>query len=255
MNGRLEIKTDRLNPSSSGRRHLRLDRVRASSPLVFSAAALCLVSGCLFSSALYAQDSNSKPTNVAGSPSKATPKNEVTLAKKSNFQIQHTPPTALPPIGSLVKLSFTLIPMLSSKQNIDAGRSTDQQVQATVVLDGQLMVIPVRNIVLDDRDRPRFEVTFNAPVGELSYAVTVLDVEGGVSSSRRYELKRTCLPQVELSDTTLVAQGPETDKPRNGRAVLDELLVKTNVLKSEVDQLDRAIKEMEELHGMMEKRQ
>ena len=99
-------------------------------------------------------------------------------------------PKDLPLPGQPVEITFQLL---------DAW-DVVQGVRVLAVVDGRFLEVPVRNGYLNRNDQPEYLVQIPSPLSQLSYQILVPDGNNDYSWSRRFFVRRNCLPKTALLD-------------------------------------------------------
>lgn len=81
-----------------------------------------------------------------------------------------------------------------------------------IVRDGKLLEITLGDVSQDQNERLVFSSTLAAPLAEMNYHFVLLGPKGVVASSKRYAVRRTCLPDVTGVDLNLAEDIEMKDK-------------------------------------------
>jgi hypothetical protein len=156
---------------------------------------------------------------------------------KKGVGVKHIPPRAqdLPAPGAPLKLSFQLTNT----------REITQLVTALVTVDGELMNVLGSEGYLNEYDNPAFEIATIAPLGELAYQLVVRGQDGSIVTSKRYAVRRNCLPSVDLTDVAI----PEKTQ---GREKLELIIQKTKGLERDLGTLEQALRTGTKLKELLE---
>jgi hypothetical protein len=151
--------------------------------------------------------------------------------------VKHIPPRAqdIPAPGAPLKLGFQLTNT----------REITQLVTALVTVDGQLMSVLGSEGYLNEYDNPAFEITTIAPLAEITYQLVVRGQDGSIVTSKRYAVRRSCLPSIELTSIAI----PETVQ---GREKLSAIIERTKGLERDLGLLEQALRSAAKLKEMLE---
>lgn len=171
---------------------------------------------------------------ISVEPTVATPF-EATSTRSVGFK--HIPPRAqdLPAPGSTLKLSLQLTNT----------REITQLVTALVTIDGRLMNVLGSDGYLNEYDNPTFEIATNSPAAEIAYQFVVRAQDGSIATSKRYAVRRSCLPRIDLTSVAI----PETAQ---GRERLTATIERTKELERDITMLEQTLRTATRLKGMLE---
>ena len=129
---------------------------------------------------------------------------------------------------------------------IKNSRELELSMRLHVSRDGYLLDLPLRGSI-DSSDQIQYTTTVMAPLGELSYQFVLYNKENKpVRTSKRYVIRRKCIPDVNLTDLE-VSITPET-------ASVDPaltLLLRARGLESDLSYFQRAIDLIEESRALL----
>lgn len=113
----------------------------------------------------------------------------------SDLQIVHYPPSEdeLPLPGAPVSLSM----------RIAGGDRSERRVRLFVVIDGQLIDLPMLKIETDPHDNINYMTTVHAPISEMSYQWVAYSLDGSAVVSDRYTLGRSCISKPTFTELHL----------------------------------------------------
>ena len=152
--------------------------------------------------------------------------------QQEQISLLHTPKKAeeLPHPGQ----DITLIAKLTGT------RDTSLKLAAALVKDGRFMQVNATEAYLNEYDQPTYEITFPAPVAEMSYQLVIFSPDGTASMSPRYVVRRTCLPNVQLAS-------PEIAEHLQGFKLLERLFSESVNLEHDLAGYERAMTLVDEL--------
>jgi hypothetical protein len=160
------------------------------------------------------------------------------LAQSStgNPTLSHTPPygTDLPFPGKLMSLEAKL---LNTKQ-------TNRKLRVLIVRDGRLLDLSTDGALLNERDIPTYKFTIYSPLAEISYQFILYNPDGTVTTSRRYSVRRDCLPNVELT-------GVKPDSELSADEKIAALAHQSRGLDRDLEAYERALGLLEELRTII----
>ena len=113
-------------------------------------------------------------------------------------------------------------------------------VRILAVVDGRLMEIPIKNSYLNKHDQPEYIVQIPAPLSQLSYQILVPDGNGDYSWSRRFFVRRSCLPVTDLIDL-------DADWRVNGQGLVRACSERASALERELFAFERSLDLVREL--------
>jgi hypothetical protein len=144
----------------------------------------------------------------------------------------HEPPKeeALPYPGQTMKISAGL----------SNTRETRHPLKAFISRDGRFMEVPAKEAYLDKFDRPIYEISFPAPVAEVSYQLFVVAGEEDVLASPRYIVRRSCIPQVALATGEVPSSVQGTER-------LQKLIEESRALENDLKGYEESLELIEEL--------
>ena len=157
---------------------------------------------------------------------------EVT-APSSPILHQAPQPSQIPAPGKLLTLN-----MLLKDQ-----RDLDLRAEILVTRDGKLMALPYSRSYLNEQDYATYEFNIYAPLAEASYIFVIYPRESEPSTSRRYVIRRTCLPKVDL--TQLTPPLPDSQKGELDR--MRELLEQAKGLETDLQNYETALQLIKEI--------
>ncbi len=79
-------------------------------------------------------------------------------------------------------------------------KETQRQLRMLLVRDGRLLDMSSFNAELNEMDLPTYQMSFNAPLAEMTYQFLLYNPDGSVTPSTRYSVRRNCVPNVALAD-------------------------------------------------------
>lgn len=115
-------------------------------------------------------------------------------------------------------------------------------VRAFTVIDGKFLEVPMQG-TLDERDRTLFSTTIRSPLAELTYQFFVTDPMGKTISTKKYNVRRECRPNTELTDLKIDESLTPTERTK-------VLIQKTKELEKDVNTYQNTleiVKELEEI--------
>jgi hypothetical protein len=109
-----------------------------------------------------------------------------------SLQLQHTAPdlNQLPGPGEILTLSVRTL----------GSNDVDLPVRAMITKDGKLMDLPM-TIKVDRNETITYEIKLRAPLAEISYQFYLSTPDMPPVVSERFLLRRSCIPDVRLTDT------------------------------------------------------
>lgn len=157
------------------------------------------------------------------------------------LDISHTPPkpSELPSPGKTLSLTAML------KRN---PAFADSRMNAIIVSDGRLMEIQNREPTFDDQDRLKFTVDIPAPITELAYQFVLFDSKGSSTISRRYSVKRECIPDIKLTSLERTSQ----DSGTQGEVVA--LVEQSSGLEKDIGLYESAVSILSQIQQLVEKK-
>ena len=142
----------------------------------------------------------------------------------------------LPTPGKVMVLDFS----------VEGQRDLELRAQALVTRDGKLMIVPVSRVFLNENDQATYEFNVYAPLAEMSYFFVLYPRDGTVpTSSRRYAIRRSCLPNLELTQLT----PPQPDKQSGELERMRELLTQARGLEVDLENYENALKLLKEINS------
>ena len=123
-------------------------------------------------------------------------------------------------------------------------KETKLPVRVAMVRDGKFVETPAKEAYLDKFDRPIYEIPTIAPVGEMIYQLILVQNDGSVVNSPRFAVRRTCTPQVDLSEGNVPTdiQGVER---------LRKLVIESKGLENDLNGYNQVLKTLGELKGVV----
>ena len=111
---------------------------------------------------------------------------------KNLLQIFHKPFKAkmLPAPGNTVEINARL----------SGTKSTSMDLRAFMVLDGKFMDIPASKAFLNEYDTPVYQFKVHSPLAEVTYQFILTTKDSSRIVSKRYTLRRQCIPNINLPD-------------------------------------------------------
>lgn len=149
----------------------------------------------------------------------------------------HNPakPNELPFPGASLSLSVALVNTKDSQLIL----------RGYLVRDGRLLETTLSDVSQDQNERLVFSTNIPAPLGELSYYFVLLGPKGVVTTSKKYSIRRECLPDISPIDISL----PEDIEMKEK---LVELQKNASGLQDEVQNYENVKKILEELKSLTE---
>lgn len=136
------------------------------------------------------------------------------------------------------------LPYPGQSMTISAGlsntRETRHPLKAVISRDGRFMEVPAKEAYLDKFDRPIYEISFPAPVAEVSYQLFVVAGEEDVLASPRYIVRRSCIPQVSLATGEVPSSVQGTER-------LQKLIEESRALENDLKGYEESLELIEEL--------
>lgn len=158
--------------------------------------------------------------------------------RKAGINISHKAftPTDLPFPGTPLKISAIL----------ENTKNSQLAVRGFFVRDGKIIEQNLTDFSTNESDQLVYSTTVNAPLAELNYQFVVLDGQTPVTLSKRYSIRRSCIPKIESIPSTTI------DNPimKEKIAALQE---QATSIQNEVQNYETAIKLLEELKVLTEK--
>lgn len=150
-------------------------------------------------------------------------------------RIHHVPMPAseLPYPGAPMEIKATLI----------NSRNSQLVMRAFVVKDGKVMDMTFDHLSSSDGEHLEYSTKLPAPLGELSYQLVLSGPQGVVASSKRFFIRRECLPVV-----TNLEINPEL--PADAKTRLKALKVRAIDLQNEVQNYESVVKLLAELKSL-----
>ncbi|MCO6429893.1 MAG: hypothetical protein J5J00_03455 [Deltaproteobacteria bacterium] len=163
----------------------------------------------------------------------------VSAAQNRDISLSHEPPveSELPSPGSPLELAVTLLNSKNSQLHL----------RGFVVRDGRLMDIHFRDLTSDLYDRVVYLADIAAPLAELSYQFFLVDNQEVVATSQLYTVRRSCIDNVLPVDTSHSLSS-------DGKKKLEQLRDRASRLQVEVQNFESALKLIEELQALTEKK-
>lgn len=154
--------------------------------------------------------------------------------KKVNLVHAPSKATDLPAPGAPLTISVTL----------ENTRSSKLKVIGFFTRDGKLMEKNLTDFSTNNRDQLVFSTSIFSPLAELNYQFVLLDGKNVVATSRRYVVRRECIPIIDsLKTDPTDVQGNEAPTALQNHAT---------VLQNEVNNLESALNILEELRELTE---
>lgn len=122
-------------------------------------------------------------------------------------------------------------------------RDLDLRVEILVTRDGKLMALPYSRSYLNEQDFATYEFNIYAPLAEASYLFVVYPRDSEPRTSRKYVIRRACLPKVDL--TQLTPPLPDSQKGELDR--MRELLDQAKGLETDLENYETALKLVKEI--------
>ncbi len=158
--------------------------------------------------------------------------------KNSRIKILHNAikPGEMPYPGSPVKFSVTL----------ENTKNSQLSVRGFFVRDGKIIEQAFTDFSTNDYEQLVYSTIINAPLAELNYQFVVLDGSIPVSTSQRYNIRRSCLPKIEsisgeISNNPVMKENIKT------------LQKQATSIQDEVQNYETALKLLDELKVLTEK--
>jgi len=126
---------------------------------------------------------------------------------------------------------------------IENSRSFDLRIRALVVRDGVLQDVPVGNPMYDKSDKVIYSGTIPSPLESLSYQFILYGADGKVSSTSRYSISRSCIPDVSLTSL-------EVD-PLQGTNPIETNINRAEGLKRDIQEYEEAVALIDALQGAL----
>jgi hypothetical protein len=142
----------------------------------------------------------------------------------------------MPYPGSPMKVSVVL----------DNTKNSQLVVKGFFVRDGKIIEQNLNDFSTDDNDRLVYSTEVMAPLGELTYQFALMDGTSAVAHSRRYVVRRSCLPNIEPISTDLPAGTQPQEK-------VNVLQIQATALQNEIQNYEAVFKVLDELKLMTEK--
>ncbi|RMD86603.1 MAG: hypothetical protein D6808_02955 [Candidatus Dadabacteria bacterium] len=152
----------------------------------------------------------------------------------SNLVMKHRPIKGyqMPSPGTKMKLKV-LFPKI---------RRIDLPVKALIVMDGKALFLPLSG-TLDERDRSVYWVEIRAPLADLSYRFVVYPDDGEPVYSKKYVVRRPCLPDTRLASTEISEDANVVERSEELTRVTQRLRADIEIYSNVIDQL-KEIKEV-----------
>lgn len=151
------------------------------------------------------------------------------------IDIAHVPAKAddLPFPGTPMELAATVVNTKDSQLKMSA----------FVIRDGKIMDLNVNTLSTNNNEQIVYSTTINAPLAELNYQFILSDDKGIITSSRRFTIRRSCIPNITDLDTD--AEAPTDTKER-----LKFLKKQAGNLQNEVQNYETALALLDELRSL-----
>lgn len=148
----------------------------------------------------------------------------------------HTPPRPqdLPYPGQ----SITLYAYLTNT------RETRFPLRVSMSRDGRFEEVIAKDAYLDKEDRPTYEITVPAPVGEMTYQMFLVNPDGNILPSPRFAVRRSCVPQVELAQGEVPADVQGVDRLRR-------LVAESKGLENDLSGYNQVLRLLGQLKGVL----
>lgn len=155
-------------------------------------------------------------------------------SKKGELTIVHTAPRAseLSDPGRDLKLSFS----------VKGLRKLDLRTKLWLVSDGRMIDAPLQRSYIDEYDRAAFEFATFAPLAEISYQFLIYPEADSAQASQRYSVRRSCLPQVNLT-----ADVPPAGDDTKAEQRMLQLLDQAKGLEKDLSDFERAVGLLQEI--------
>lgn len=134
--------------------------------------------------------------------------------------------------------------MLTLEVKLSGTNRTNRKLRALVVRDGRLIDVALGNAQRNERDEPIYKLAIYSPLAELSYQFILYNPDGSVTGSERYVLRRTCLPNIELTDTTVPTDAKNRD-------LIETLVRQSKGLDRDLESYEKVYALLEELKGLI----
>jgi hypothetical protein len=177
--------------------------------------------------------------------SNSTTKNSIQLDKSKiteaaapvKLQFSHTPPKLedLPSPGLPLKLSVRV-----NKEALSSG----VLLRAIITRDGTLFEQQNTSPQIDASDRIGYIIEVPSPLVEMSYQFVFIDKAGNAVGTKRYNIRRNCIPDVIFPSNT----------KDNAEPSVEELRKTTEKLESEIALLDLATTSITQLQEAIDKK-
>jgi hypothetical protein len=153
------------------------------------------------------------------------------------FEFIHKPQLGdtLPPPGERFPLSVV----------VQGTRRIDLAVRALIVRDGKLMETPLVG-TLDEQDRAIYSTEIHVPLAEVSYQFILYPPNNGTPLlSKRFVLRRRCIPNITLTDLTPTAATAEEDPAQTA-------LQRARDLERDLNQLDAVVQILGDIQAVLQ---
>ena len=129
---------------------------------------------------------------------------------------------------------------------LSSSRDTNRKIVLMAVRDGKLMTVVSQPGFLDELDQPTYNFILPSPIGELSYNILLYTPDGGVQMSRRFLVRRSCIPDVQMADANI-------PQDLQGRERLQRLVRESASLKNDLSGYEKILALLDELQKKVNK--
>jgi hypothetical protein len=157
-------------------------------------------------------------------------------ASTPRIEVLHTPlqTSDVPPVGSLMRIEFTLTNTIDIETKIRLVGSKD----------GRFIDLAFPRGALNAADRPVFNVEIPSPVAVMTYQFVLHQKDGAMTATPRYTVKRRCIQNFTVDV-------PDDGSTTAFRREMASLVAKANSLDQDNKTLESALKLLEQMRGTL----
>ena len=152
------------------------------------------------------------------------------------IEVLHSPlqTSDIPPVGSLMRIEFTLTNTIDIESKIRLVGSKD----------GRFIDLAFPRGALNAADRPVFSVEIPSPVAVMTYQFVLHQKDGSMTATPRYTIKRRCIQNFTVDV-------PDDGSTTAFRREMASLVAKANSLDQDNKTLEGALKLVEQMKGSL----
>lgn len=159
-------------------------------------------------------------------------------ANGSGVSISHVPLKAeqLPFPGAPLKISVAL----------ENSKNSQYTLKGFFTRDGKILEQSLEEFAMNDNGQITYSTTIHAPLAELNYQFVLLDRTTPLAHSKRYAMRRSCIPNIQSASGEISKNPVMKEKIKN-------LQMQATSIQDEVLNYESAIRMLEELKILTEK--